>query len=159
MREVLSSGSQRTNFMGQAIFWDTGVGCYISPNGLWWFHEWKWGRERKVAFASSCHPLTDSLCGRVPGVLEHISLSDDKKRRLGTMSGASCLDPAALHPWAKHRLEADWGLRLGQRQGSHPRGSVQGGPGGRPHQRSWERLNKPGVFCRMCLAKFLSFCE
>lgn len=93
------------------------------------------------------HSLTFSLCGRAPGTLEHISLNDEERRRLETMSGASCLDPAALHSWAEHGLEADRGLRLGPRRGSQPRGSGQGGPGGRaPHQSSWEPLNKAGVF-------------
>ena len=80
----------------------------------------------------SLHPVTRSLpvplCGRAPGTLEHISLSAEERRRLETMSGASCLDPAALHSWAEHGLEADRGLRLGPREGPSPEGQGKEGP-------------------------------
>lgn len=77
------------------------MGCGDSMNGNEAIRR-KWHLLHPVT-----HSLTVSLCGRVPGIPEHISLSDDERRRLETMSGASCLDPAALRPWAEHRLEAD----------------------------------------------------
>lgn len=75
------------------------MGCDDSMNG----NEAIRGKWRLL------HLVTHSL---IPFVEESLVFwntfpCNDKKRRLGTVSGASYLDPAGLHPGAEHRLEAD----------------------------------------------------
>lgn len=66
-----------------------------------------------MRFASPYNPLTVSLWGRVPGVLENISLSDDAKWGLRKMSGGLMPGWSTLslgRALAGGRMGWEWGL-------------------------------------------------
>lgn len=64
-----------------------------------------------MILASPYNLLTVSLCGRVPGVLEYNSLSDDERRGLRKMSGGLMLGSSS--PSSLGRAQAGGRMRPG----------------------------------------------
>lgn len=76
--------------------------------------------------ASPCNPLTVSLCGRAPGILEHISLSDVKgpglKKHHGAYAWIKPFIPGQSLNWRQNEVQGRGSTKI------LPQGSEQGGP-------------------------------